>query len=167
MWERVGGFGFIIMEDASRNCIYRCFSSGTLALCHSLLNRKNNSCKDYDFNLESDRFLVQELLGQACLCLDGSRRSPMTWQVLDWEFLIIMRLWDYAMSMAMPVIDKERTEKKNRRQREQPDRAGWITEKRKEVLQRGIKKDFKINLSCLVCLVCVWLTLEWHLVLGW
>lgn len=61
---------------------------------------------------------VSERPGRACLCGEGNRDSPLTRRALDWVFLIIKRLCDYAMSVTVPMIDKEKAERQNRRQRE-------------------------------------------------
>lgn len=96
---------------------------------------------------------MSELLGWVCLRVEGRKDSPLTWQVLDWVFLRIRRPRDYATSVTMPMIDKERTERQNRRQREQHDRVGWFTEKTKETPLREkrciAENDLKIKFEVL------------------
>lgn len=141
MWVSVGGSGCVTREVAFFNSIHRCggFTSAWMeesrhAVIIILINwwLIGFACMDH-----------------TCLCADGKKSSPLTLHVPDCGLLIIERLCNYAMSVTMPMMDKERKSG----QREQCGGAWWITERRKETPLRKMhwKEGFKDKVFC-VCL---------------
>lgn len=74
----MGGSGCVILELSFCNCLYRCFSSGALALCHAPAQQE----KTRGAEMMAPRKTVIDFvcMCRACSCVAGNRDSPLTWQ---------------------------------------------------------------------------------------